>query len=112
MSIDGGVLRARACASTYTIFAIIAGIIVVPEVWLVLDRKSTLANLAIMVGLGIAVFVWIAAFKLEVQHGLLKYRTLFRGTRSIALSDIQRAEVTTGATEPMGPFFDSRLGPL
>jgi hypothetical protein len=41
-------------------------------------------------------FVWIASLKLVVANGFISYRTLFTGTRSFAVSEIERSDLAIG----------------
>src|SRR5689334_10097581 len=41
-------------------------------------------------------FVWIACFKLVVANSFISYRTLFTGTRSFALSEIESCHLAVG----------------
>jgi hypothetical protein len=48
------------------------------------------------VGLAAVFIAWTRAFRVEIREGRLSYTTLFTGTRSIALSDIQSARYCVG----------------
>jgi len=49
--------------------------------------------------------VWIGAFKLELDYPVLRYRSLFGGTKEIALSDIRKAKIEIGTKDSFGPMF-------
>ena len=92
---------ARAALSTYLIFG---GICVPMFVLGILtgrgpyrDLLATVANAdPLITGVSGSAFLlsmlWAGTFRLRVADGTLSYRTLFGGTRSILLSDIEKAE--------------------
>lgn len=48
------------------------------------------------VGVAAVFFAWTRAFRVEIREDRLSYTTLFTGTRSIALSDIESARYCVG----------------
>ena len=52
----------------------------------------------------LAFVLWLSAFRLQVKDGMLSYRSLLNGVRSIALSDIGGVETRVRPSEPFGPF--------
>jgi hypothetical protein len=48
--------------------------------------------------------VWIRSFRLELTPTELRYRSLFGGSRKVALADIERAEIEIGARTPRDRF--------
>jgi hypothetical protein len=44
-------------------------------------------------------FVWISRFQIILSDESICYRTLFGGTRSLGLSDIERADIEVGMDE-------------
>ncbi len=58
----------------------------------------------------VAVLLYLRSFRITICDGLLSYRSLFRGTRSIKLSDIKQAKVdvrllTTPSRRPPYALF-------
>lgn len=56
--------------------------------------------------------LWVASFRLMVDDRKLIYRSLFSGTRSIALSDVKTAKVEYGVKDSFGPFHRLTIYPL
>jgi hypothetical protein len=89
-------LSLRACASTYLVFCLIWA---VP---LFLSLAATFKNPTAWIGdviclIGLAIsFIWIAFYKLELTGDVILYRTLFGGSVSLALSEIERVGITAG----------------
>jgi hypothetical protein len=61
--------------------------------------------LLVLCGLFVLLLTWIATFKLELDSGMLLYRTLFGGTKGIALADIRKAKIEIGTKDSFGPMF-------
>ena len=86
----------RASASTYVVFGLIWGVLLVPSLALLTQNAGYLSVVALsLLGLTLS-FVWIASLKLVVANGFISYRTLFTGTRSFALSEIERSDLAVG----------------
>jgi hypothetical protein len=62
---------------------------------------------------GILVFVlgWVATFRICISGNILSYRSLFGGTRTIQLGEIESAEIKIGMKEKFGPFYKLILWP-
>jgi hypothetical protein len=62
-----------------------------------LPRNPSLLSGVVVTFLGLTLsFAWIACFKLVVTNGAVSYRTLFTGTRTIALSEIEKSNLVIG----------------
>lgn len=86
----------RASVSTYVVFGVIWGVLLVPGFVLLTRNAGYLSVVALsLLGLMLS-FVWIASFKLVVANGFISYRTLFTGTRSFVLSEIERSDLAIG----------------
>jgi len=87
----------RACASTYVVFGVIFGVTLVPGLALIPKNPPGLLGVVALNFLALALsFTWIASFKLVVANKFISYRTLFTGTRSLALSEIERCDLAIG----------------
>ena len=87
----------RPCTSTYVVFGVIFGIVLVPLLATGATRRPGGWGAVGVSLLGLTLsFTWIAYFKLVIAHGFISYRTLFTGTRSIAVSEIERCDVEIG----------------
>ena len=79
--------------------ATMASLFAVPLIiWLLAASKQASMWVPVLFcfsGLVILLF-WITAFNIEVDHSVLKYSTLFGGTNSIKLGDIQSAHFEVG----------------
>jgi hypothetical protein len=49
-----------------------------------------------MLGIGAGSFLWLSRYKLELTDGILSYRTLFTGMRSLPVQDIARLRMVRG----------------
>ena len=89
----------KAGASTYVVFGVIFGVMVVASIVLTFQHPSlgsVWSGTAVTLLALILSFVWIASFKLVVANSFISYRTLFTGTRSFALSEIEECEFAIG----------------
>ena len=88
-------LHLRACRSTYVLMMGLAGL----PVWMgpfIFRAPGAPPFIALgVVMLGVA-FLWVHAFEVLLTSDSISYRTLWRGTRTFRLSDIERAAVETG----------------
>jgi hypothetical protein len=91
-------LDARACTSSYVVLGVIFGFIFILGIWQATvpggDWRITLVT-------GAAFFLamlWVGTIRIQYSAGLLSYRTLFTGTRSIPLSEIESAETKVIST--------------
>ncbi len=86
-----GRLDARACASTYVIFCGIFAFLFAMGIRAGIgtgrDRRITLATAAAF----LLSIVWVWAFRLVIADGVISYRSLFGRTRSISLTDVEKA---------------------
>lgn len=89
-------LTIKAATSTYVTFGVIWGTLALIAFIVSWKTSSSLAVFALLILVMVFCFTWIAAFKLVLANGVLSYRTLFGGTRSIPLSEIERAEGAIG----------------
>ena len=103
-------LSAGAALSTYLIFGAISIFVTFPPLMMTTEKwadhrsdlPSDLAALLFCVGLPAAVFFWIRRFRIVVSNSQLSYRSLFSGTRSIALSDVKSAKTEIGMHRLLG----------
>ena len=58
------------------------------------------------------VMLWTTSFKLNINDHELRYRTLFTGTRSIAVSEIAKAKAKVGVNDSFGPMYRLTVYPL
>jgi hypothetical protein len=87
----------RACASTYVVFGLMFGVTLVAGLALTSKSPAGLLSVVALNLLALALsFAWIAAFKLVVANKFISYRTLFTGTRSLALSEIEGCDLALG----------------
>lgn len=56
---------------------------------------------------GVWVFIWIKAYKIEIEDGELRYRTLFGGTKKVLLSRIKSAKIEAGYKQYQDRFRPS-----
>src|SRR5437879_10055589 len=85
-------LDARACKSSYVVLGVIFGFLFVMGIWQATvpggDWRLTLLT-------GTAFFLtmlWVGTIRIQYSEGRLSYRTLFTGTRSVLLGDIESVE--------------------
>jgi len=85
-------LDARACQSSYVVLGVIFGFLFVMGIWQITvpggDWRLTLLT-------GTAFFLpmlWVGTIRIQYSEGRLSYYTLFRGTQSLMLEDIESAE--------------------
>jgi hypothetical protein len=89
----GTELDARACSSSYLILGSIWAIpAIVATSLLRSGRMEDWSFVYIASGVLLVMLLWLRTFRLKYSDGQLSYRTLFSGTRSISLSDIEKAE--------------------
>jgi hypothetical protein len=86
----------RACAFTYVVFGLMFGVTLVLGIASLLRGPGLLGAVALNLLLLILSFVWIASFKFVVTNRSISYRTLFTGTRSFALSEIEKCGLAIG----------------
>jgi hypothetical protein len=105
-------LSIGAAASSYFVFTLIFGSLSIFA--FLVGRRSTHFGHAFIITISMfAIFLaWLRAFRLEVRNGVLIYRSLFNGTRSIAISDIRGADTKVGASSSLGPFIQLVITPV
>lgn len=86
----------RACASTYVVFGVMFGALLVPSLVMAAWNPIFLNPAAVSLLALTLSFIWIASFKLVIAKWVISYRTLFTGTRSVALSEIERCDLEIG----------------
>jgi hypothetical protein len=87
----------KACGSTYIVFGVIFGVLVLLALLpLVFGRRTSPELLGLCLLAMAFSFFWIASFKLTYGAGAISYRTLFSGTKELSLSEIAGAYVEAG----------------
>lgn len=86
----------RACPSTYIVFTLIAGVPLLITAAAAFKNREMWQPVVMIVLLLIGCFLWIGAFKIVLTEGILSYRTLLRGSRSIPLSEIRKTRIEIG----------------
>lgn len=88
----------RASVSAYIVFCFLVFLPFLMSLWS-LYREMSSWPLAVLCLLCIAfIFLWLASYKLELSDDRISYRTLFRGTMSLLLYEIDKVEVKLGIT--------------
>lgn len=91
-------IRIRASWRPYVVFTLLLAPLLM--IWLVAGFVRSFRDLWQPLGIiGAAlvlVLLWLGRFQIILTDDTLSYRTLFCGTRSIPLSDIERAEIEAG----------------
>jgi hypothetical protein len=103
--------RAVAAPSTYIFFGGLEAFALFGTAYVAVHTRLTLVDVLTLLGFPTTLIVWVYAFRLEISNGVLSYRTLFRGTRSIALSSIASARTAITPQAPLGPFFRLTIYP-
>jgi hypothetical protein len=85
-------LDARACTSSYVVLGVIFGFIFSLGIWQATvpggDWRFTLVTGAAF----LLTMLWVGTIRIQYSNGQLSYHTLFTGTRSIPLAEIESAE--------------------
>jgi len=94
---DSPTLSIRACGSSYLVFTIVWGALLV-LFSIVSMHKGKILWLPIAICLfAMAIFyLWLGFYKLELSNNSITYRSLLRGTSSLAFSETDRVEIQTG----------------
>ena len=102
-------LRFGAATSTFVIFACMG--LWIPCLAVVTALRTGKAWDMAAWGLAATAFLvlWVSAFKIEISSGVLSYRTLFGGSRSLPISAIDSAEWAMRPDAPFGPLVQLRL---
>src|ERR1700760_3362310 len=103
-------IDARSSRSTYTVFSTIFGVLALLSFFFGLKRHDWGAFRICLIVLS-GFLLWVASFRLKVDDQKLIYRSLFSGTRSIAFSEIEKAEVGFGVNDSFGPFYRLTIYP-
>jgi hypothetical protein len=103
--------RAVAAPATYLFFGVLAAFFLSVAVYVGVNAELGWTGAAVILGFPAFLIGWVCAFRLEISNGVLFYRTLLRGTRSIALSAIGRADTAIAPEAPFGPFFRLTIYP-
>ena len=86
----------KACAFTYVAFGVMFGAPLLLGLAVSVKHPSSLGPVGLLLSVLALSWVWIACFKLVVSNKFISYRTLFTGTRSFALSEIESCDVAIG----------------
>jgi hypothetical protein len=86
----------RASVSTYVVVGVMFGVTLVLGFAAILRNPNFWSAVALNFMVLALSFVWIASFKLVVANSFISHRTLFTGTRSLALSEIESCELALG----------------
>jgi hypothetical protein len=108
------VLDARAATSTYVVFGLIVAVpCLLSPIAMSIDSmsrdKSHWVHDSVVIIFFSAVilltFLWIRKFRILVEDSVLSYTSLFGGTRTLNLVDIEVARTEHGPQALLGPFF-------
>jgi hypothetical protein len=102
-------LRSGAARSTFVIFACMS--LWIPPLFVFAALRTGNGWREAAWGLAAPAFLvlWVSAFKVDMSRGVLSYRTLFRGSRSLPISAIESAEWAMRSDAPFGPLVQLRL---
>jgi hypothetical protein len=103
--------QASAAKSTFRIFGSILGVLFLMAIAANIREQRSIGALIMTAALFFGFMIWISAFRLSLREGVLKYRSLFGGLRSIRLSDVERAEYKFAPEAAFGPFVQLVLTP-
>jgi hypothetical protein len=103
-------MEARSSPSTYIVFLSMCGALAGLGFAAGLRRHDWAGFWVSLVPLFFSI-AWIASFQLKIDDHALEYRSLFGGRKSIALLEIAKAEVKTGAEKSFGPFYRVTIYP-
>ena len=106
-------LIARPATSTYLVFAFLCLPFALPVVKVAtrtsalhgIDVSSDLSILLVFPSFILLMFLWVSRFRILVSDSEVSYRTLFRGTRSLQLSQIASARTEIGVGGLLEPFY-------
>jgi hypothetical protein len=84
--------EARACARPYIALGIIFGFLFAFGIWQATVPGGDWRITGITGATLFLTMLWLATLRIQYSEGQLSYRSLFVGTRSISISDIESAE--------------------
>jgi hypothetical protein len=87
----------KACAFTYVAFGVMFGVPLLLGLAVSVTHPGSLRAVGLLVSVLALSWGWIGCFKLVVSNKFISYRTLFTGTRSFALSEIESCDLAIGA---------------
>ena len=96
LSREAPVLEVKASVWTYITFGVIFGIPLIIDLSNV-RRSGLRISLVCLICMGLC-FLWLSAYRLRIANGAVTYRSLIGGIRSLALSDIGRAQIRIGVS--------------
>lgn len=101
-------LRVRVSRTPYAVFGTIWGGLSIPFLIAARTEPSFLSLAIVALGTGGGFFLWLSRYRLEVNDGILIYRTLFTGCRSLPVKDIARLKAVSGyesTKDDTKPYF-------
>ena len=103
---------ARACASTYAIMVGTWALLFLVVLYSALRHANGAWPLVSVLG-GVLLFTlcWVGSFRISIFGNSVSYRSLLAGTRTLRLTEIEKAEIKIATTEKFGPFYKLILWP-
>lgn len=101
-------LRVRVSRTPYAVFGTIWGGLSIPFLIAARTEPSFLSLAIVALGTCGGFILWLSRYRLEVNDGILTYRTLFTGCRSLPVKDIARLKAVSGyesMKDDTKPFF-------
>jgi len=103
--------HAYAAKSTFVVFGSVFGAALLMAIDSTIKAPRSWPALLIIASMFVGFMAWVSAFRLSLREGVVKYRSLFGGVRTILLSDIERAEYRYAPEAAFGPFAQLVLTP-
>lgn len=101
----------RACVSTYLVFGTITGIPLLISLLATLKSPAAWPGVVACLFIMAAIFWWLNSFKILLSEREISYRSLFKGTASLAFSEIKEAKTDVTFSQVFGPPIRLVLSP-
>jgi hypothetical protein len=105
---DSGPLVVRVSRAPFIVFGVLWGGLSLLGFAAAMKEPSFLPAAVAMLGACAGFILWLSRYSLEVTDGILTYRTLFTGRRSLPVTDIARLRAVSGyerMKDETKPFF-------
>lgn len=103
---------ARACASTYAILGGIWTFMLVLVIYSARrDSKDAWQMISVLGCILLFILLWVGSFRISILGDTISYNSLWGGTRSLHLSEIEKAQIKIDAAEKFGAFYRLILWP-